>query len=75
MCETEEQAEKTALKQMLHPSVTNTQWLSLVRKKKEVTFVLHILQTAKSKDMAYNGIKITLNKNNQNDKILRYKSS
>ena len=31
--ETEEQVEKTAMKQMLRPSVTNTQWLSLVRKK------------------------------------------
>lgn len=73
MCETEGQAEKTALEQMLHPSVTNTQWLSLVRK---TTLVLHILQTVKSKDVSYNEIKITLNnKKNQDDKILRYKSS
>lgn len=43
--------------------------------REKVTFVLHILQTEKSKDMACSGIKITLNKTNQNDKILRYKSS
>lgn len=58
MCvrETEEQAERTALKQMLHPSVTDTQWLSLVRKKESPLYFTYCRQR-RVKTMAYNGIK------------------
>lgn len=47
MCvrETEEQAERTALKQMLHPSVTDTQWLSPVRKRKSHRYTSHTVDS------------------------------
>lgn len=60
------------MEQMLHPSVTDTQWLFTGH-----LCTSHLQQTAKGKDVAHNGIKTTLNKKNnkKKDKILRYKSS
>lgn len=49
---------------MLHPSVTDTQWLFTGH-----LCTSHLQQTAKGKDVAHNGIKTTLNKKNNKKKI------